>query len=453
MRSASLTKSKPKDVLYDVIVVGLGGVGSFALRSLARGKPGRTSAKVLGLERFHIAHENGSSHGGTRLFRHAYFEHPSYVPLCLKSTETFRELSDWKLSQKHEQAIKTNNFTGNIKKPSPPLLETCGVLVVSDGGASGKYELIKRCAESSRIFGIPTVEMDTTALNKEYKNSFAVPKDNDNYKGLLEPGAGFVRPELAMQYAIDDALSNGAEIREGVAVESILRESEEEPPTYKVEASDGTVYRTKGVIVSAGAWASNLLPELEDHLTVTRQVQAWFEVDENSATQLPLVGWFLDRAEDTLPIYGIPADPFSEHPLQAKIAIHGRTEVFDRETWETSNSDGSTQRRPSVTQEELNELKDLVKDWIPGAAEGIVRSKACMYTMTPDEHFIVDKREEDGNKSNVWYAAGLSGHGFKMTPALGEALSDLVISGETNLPVGFLRKDRFEAQDDNPMNT
>ena len=411
--------------LYDAIVVGLGGVGSFALRSLAR-----RNSNVLGLERFHIAHDLGSSHGATRLFRHAYFEHPSYVPLCLKSTEIFQELSDWK-KNRTENAV--------------PLLETCGVLVVSDGGSDGKtYEVIERCSESANIFGIPTHFLETEDLRREYGSCFSIPENETKLKGLLEPGAGFVRPELAIKYAIEDALDHGAEIQEGVTVEQILLEdtSTSESPVYAVHTSDGAIHPTKGVIVSAGAWASKLLPELQPYLTVTRQVQAWFELPE--ADQLPPVGWFLDRTKDKLPFYGIPADPHhTEHPLRSKVAIHGRTELFDPDQWE-SGSDSGEPSRPKVTDEELDELKDLVRDWIPGAVDGIVEAKSCMYTMTPDEHFIVDRKEE--GTSNIWYAAGLSGHGFKMTPALGQALADLVVDGVTELPVDFLRRDRFKTK-------
>eukprot|EP00531_Pseudo-nitzschia_arenysensis_P010968 CAMPEP_0116149614 /NCGR_PEP_ID=MMETSP0329-20121206/19066_1 /TAXON_ID=697910 /ORGANISM="Pseudo-nitzschia arenysensis, Strain B593" /LENGTH=425 /DNA_ID=CAMNT_0003645989 /DNA_START=70 /DNA_END=1347 /DNA_ORIENTATION=+ len=412
------TTSTTTDVLYDAIVVGLGGVGSFALRSLSKT---HESTKVLGLERFHIGHEFGSSHGGTRLYRHAYFEHPNYVPLCLKSTEIFQELTEWKR---------------NADKNAIPLLEECGVLVVSDGGKSNNYELIERCAESAKLFGIPTESMDTKDLRSNYGKCFQIPPDGNQYKGLLESGAGFVRPELALRYALDEAIENGAEIQEGVAVESILP-AENDSSTYTIETSDGSTYRTKGVIVSAGAWASKLLPELDECLTVTRQVQAWFELPPKQ--EAPRVGWFLDRGKDVLPIYGIPADPRSENPMQSKIAIHGRTIEFDPETWD-NDENANQPKRPDVTTEELNELKALVQDWIPGADEGIVRAKACLYTMTPDEHFIVDRKVSN---SNVWYAAGLSGHGFKMTPALGQALADLVTQGTTELPVEFLSKSRF----------
>lgn len=488
-------KTGGEEMVYDAIVVGLGGVGSFALRSLVRGKEGRDNSnsgssgndedsssgsglRVLGLERFHIGHELGSSHGSTRLFRHAYFEHPNYVPLCLRSTETFRELSDWK----RKKATETRE---DKDVPMPlPLLEDCGVLVVSDGGTSGSYEVIERCAESARIFGLPVKTMETSELREEYGSCFHIPPENDetSLKGLLEEGAGFVRPELAVQYAIEDALCHGAEIVEGVVVKEIRELKEEGAPIYAIETSDGNAYLSRGVVISAGAWASKLIPELDSFLTVTRQVQAWFELSPPSEekktnssttkaqsslsakTALPPVGWFLDRAKDEIPIYGIPADPLSEHPTWSKIALHGRRVPFDPDSFdgEAAGDNGEPLQRPGVTEQELDELRNTVRDWIPGAETGIVRAKACLYTMTPDEHFVVDRCCEmagknhrsgnddgstEGRPSNVWYAAGLSGHGFKMTPALGEALADLVVSGETDLPVDFLKKDRL-LQDD-----
>lgn len=373
-------------------------------------------------------------------------------------------MSNWRLSRGAADEDGQTNTT------LVPLLEECGVLVVSDGGKDGSYDIIERCALAAKLHDIPVQHLEAPDLERDYGSSFCVPDtESSTMKGLLEPGAGFVRPELAIQYAIDDALANGAEVVENTVVTNLVVVVDDghndEVLHYLIQTSDGNKYKTKGVIVTVGAWASKIVPELDPFLTVTRQIQAWFELSplssespSSTTTTLPSVGWFLDSSKHEVPVYGIPADPFSDHPHRSKIALHGRTEVFDPET----------ASRPAVSDEELSELKDTIRDWIPIAADTIVESKACLYTMTPDGNFIVDRcdlmrlerttrlsqrcKGEDRNSittdikesaSNVWYAAGLSGHGFKMAPALGEALADLVIAGETHLPVGFLRKDRL----------
>jgi len=193
-----------KNKIYDAIVVGLGGVGSFALRSLSRRKVTSTeigkacnssgifdgvargrsecgsnehanvneNANVLGLKEIQIGHDMGSSHGSSRLFRSAYFD----VPLCLRSTKVFQELSDWKLSmvkaneeEKKEQQQQQNLGVDLSSENSDftPLLERCGVLVVSDGGKNGKYEIIEKCANAAEIFKIPIVRMEDSTQIRE----------------------------------------------------------------------------------------------------------------------------------------------------------------------------------------------------------------------------------------------------------------------------------------------
>ncbi|OEU10896.1 DAO-domain-containing protein [Fragilariopsis cylindrus CCMP1102] len=503
------------DIVYDAIVIGLGGVGS--------------------------------SHGHTRLFRHAYFEHPNYVPLCLKSTKMFQELSDWRLNVN----INSNSRADRQKHGQQdliPLLEYCGVLVISDGGKDGQtYDVIDRCANSATKFDIPIKIMNTNELQNEYGDSFSFPTTtaNPKMKGLLEPDAGFVRSELAIEYAIYDALydhdhpennnnnnnnksnKSKTDIIENVEVTniSLLDNNSEDDNNnsttqeiYLVETSDGCTYKTKGVIVTAGAWTSKLIPELNPYLKVTRQIQAWFTMptvdsddnntnndDSNNTSQrcFPSVGWFLDRDKDKLPIYGIPPDPLilSNNDILSKIALHGRDVLISPDD-----------ERTKVTKEEIQEICYTIQDWIPHAAnpKNIIESKACLYTMTPDGHFILDNvsnirnvlkkkkkttktgkarttsssrsssssSSNDVNKldndetsssssssssppsaysdkySNIWCVAGLSGHGFKMTPALGEAIADLVMTvgeeeergeGTTDLPIDFLRisMDRF----------
>lgn len=424
--SSAITNGTPASInnIYDAIVIGLGGVGSFALRSAAIKNK---QIRVLGIERFQLGHELGSSHGDSRLFRHAYFEHPNYVPLCLRSTQIFQELCDWK------RAKSTND--GIIPTRSHvPLLEQCGVLMVSDRTSDdGTYEFIQRCLNSAQAHDIPVEMLDSYEMIQRYGNLFDI---HDKMRGLLEPGAGFVRPELALQYAIEDAIDNGADIVENSEVVSIeVQSSDCDANTIHVETSTGQRYQTRAVLVSAGAWTSKLLPDWAPHLTVTRQVQAWFEPGDvqkfRPSSSCP--GWYLDRTNESLGLYGFPADPLSSHHSKhVKIALHGRDVPFDPDD-----------PRPQVTNGEIDELRDAVKAWIPEALERMVASKACLYTMSPDGDFILDRAPGFGDGGNIWCVAGLSGHVFKMTPALGAAAADLIVDGQTELPVGFLNADRL----------
>lgn len=174
-----------------------------------------------------------------------------------------------------------------------PLLERCGVLVVSDGGKNGKYEIIEKCANAAEIFNIPIERMeDSTQIRERYGHSFHI---SNHMQALFEPGAGFVRPELAVRYAIDDALYHGAHIVENAVVTNISTvrvdgNSSTENFLHVVYTADGNTCRARGVVVTAGPWASKLLPELDRHLTVTRQIQAWFKPRYPGTSPSP--GWY-----------------------------------------------------------------------------------------------------------------------------------------------------------------
>jgi sarcosine oxidase len=417
-----------KNKVYDAIVVGLGGVGSFALRSLA--KNSKSSNRVLGMERFKVGHELGSSHGDSRLFRHAYFEHPNYVPLCLRSTEIFQELCDWKKRKSLDSGASALSHVA--------LLERCGILVVSDKiSADGTCELVQKCLKSAEAYGIPVELLDSAEMDSKYGHLFKI---NGEMKGLLEPGAGFVRPELALRYAIEDAVDSGAKIVEDCEVESIKScGNNNNANMYHVETSDGQRYQTRSVLVSAGAWTSKVLPQWAPYLKVTRQIQAWFEPqDVQQYRPSSSCGWYLDRCSESIPLYGFPSDPLSSHHSNhVKLALHGRNVPF--------NPDDP---RPDVTTSEIDEICNAVRSWIPEAPERMVASKACLYTMSPDEHFILDRAPSFGDDGNVWCIAGLSGHGFKMTPALGEVAADLMIDGRTDLPVEFLNASRLKTHNE-----
>ena len=230
---------------------------------------------------------------------------------------------------------------------------------------------------------------------------------------------GAVDAEAAIEAAVQDACRLGAELRTRTTVERIHEDQE----GVHLTTNQGSIHCQR-LVVCAGAWSQKLLPSLESQLQVTRQLQAWIK-PANPAIIQPerLPAWFLVRDEEP-PLYGIPADPLAPGSPLAKVSIHGRPEKADPDTLART-----------VSPAERAEFQSLVDHWMPRLAARVTDAKVCMYTMTPDEHFLVD--QAPGMK-RTWFAAGLSGHGFKMTPALGQVLSDLALDGASKLPAGFL---------------
>ena len=205
----------------DTIVVGLGGVGAQALRVLAR-----RGARVVGLERFGRCHDRGSSHGATRVTRHAYFEHPDYVPLLRAATGGFREL---------EAATGAS------------LLEACGVALLGPAGSA----VVRASADAAERWSVPVERLDAAAFRRRFP-AFRV---HDGDEGLWEPGGGFVRPEASIHWALADAEAHGARVQTGAVVQGI----EEDAGEVRVHLQ-GETLRARSLVVCAGAWTTRLLP-------------------------------------------------------------------------------------------------------------------------------------------------------------------------------------------------
>jgi sarcosine oxidase len=382
---------------WDVIVVGAGAVGSAALRAASE-----AGARVLGLEQYAPANQRGSSHGHSRIFRHAYFEHPDYVPLLRHATARFESLE---------------------RESATPLLHRCGVLLMGLPDS----QVVRGSLESARRWQLPVDALDAAALRARFP-WFSVP---DDATGAFEGDAGIVRPEAAVHAAIRVAAARGAELRTSTRVRSIV----EDQAGVSVTTDAGTE-RASSVIVSAGAWTSMLLAEFQALLRVTRQVQAWFAPSAGTdVSGLPC--WLYDRGPDQRPVYGLAPDPSAPpdaagHPSPSrhpKVALHGSDVVVDPERGASPVEDSDIERIRSACA--------AVAPALPGA---LADAATCLYTMSPDGHFIMGTRR---GCRRTHFAAGLSGHGFKLAPALGDALRDLALHGRTELPVGFLAPDRF----------
>ena len=377
---------------FDVIVLGVGSLGSAACYHLAK-----RGAKVVGVEQFDVPHRFGSHHGKSRMIRKAYYEHPDYVPLLNRAYELWDELQ---------------------KKSPEPILNRTGALYLCESEDS----VVTGSLRSAKQHDLPHRHL----TGAEIKSEFAQFQVDDSFEGFFEPDGGYLRPEDAIVAHAWQASGLGAMILTNTPV---LNWSADDNGV-EVRTAEGLLYANE-LIISAGAWATKILNYLEVELTVTRQVQAWFEPkndpDRFSADQFPC--WFIE----TNAPYGHYGFPILPGQKGLKIAEHRPGQTIPIEDIGKEVMD--------PTEQELETLRSILEQYIPGAAGRLLKSCTCLYTNTPDQHFIIDKLP-DNPRVNV--AAGFSGHGYKFSSVVGEALADLALEGSTQHPIGFLGLSRFQ---------
>ncbi|WP_442485394.1 N-methyl-L-tryptophan oxidase [Aeoliella sp. SH292] len=370
---------------FDVIVIGAGGVGSAAMRELAR-----RGAKVLGIDRFAPPHPHGSTHGETRVIRQAYFEHSDYVPLLRRAYEHWNEVE------------QTSGLT---------LFERCGLLEV--GPPDG--EVVAGVLSAARLHGLDVEQLNVDEVSRRWP-ALRIP---EGLAAVFEPTAGCLHVERCVEAMLADARRLGAELVTNCEVRSWRSVGD----SFEVVTSDAT-YSAAKLVVTAGAWAAGLLGELGVPLTPVRKSLFWFPVSSmQRPAELPVYLYELDYGVH----YGFP----SLDGQTFKVAEHtGGVEVADPLSVD-----------PTTDPEELLATQRFARECLVGAGEVPTSHKTCLYTMSPDGHFIVDCHPQF---PGVAFAAGLSGHGYKFAPVLGEALADLALNGETKLPIGFLSANRFQ---------
>jgi sarcosine oxidase len=374
---------------YDAIVLGLGGMGSATAYQLAR-----RGARVLGIEQFTPAHDRGSSHGRTRIYRQAYGEGEQYVPLLLRAFEMWRELE---------------------RDSGRELLQLTGGLFIgrdSDRTVAG-------ATASARAHGLKHELLDAAETRRRFPQ-FAL---NADEIALYEENAGALFPEDAVRAQLDLATRAGAELRFGTPVERWQADDDGVRIVVRGETIAGN-----RLIVTAGAWAGRMLAELGLPLQPERNVQCWWRPlarpELFAAGRMPIFIW----ERDGRPIYGLP----DLRGAGVKAAIHHTGETVDPDA----------QRRP-VDNAEIDAVRAALDERLPDLAGDLVDASTCMYTNTPDEHFVVGLHPA---LSRVAIAAGFSGHGFKFAPVIGETLAALCLDGASRWPIGSFRPDRFAAQ-------
>lgn len=365
---------------FDVIVLGVGGMGSAACFELAR-----RGLRVLGLEQFKLVHDRGSSHGHTRIIRTAYAEHPGYVPLAKRAFERWYDLEQ--LSGKH-------------------LLTDCPCLNAGPPGS----EHVEGVRASVRTHDLAAEEVTGGEINRRYP-AFRFPAE---YRGVIECAAGFLYVEECVRAHIDTAVSLGAKVH----AEEPVREWKTVGDSVELTTDRGT-YRAAKLVVTAGAWATKLLADAGVPLRVMRQTLLWFEpgtrAEHFRRDRFPI---FIADVPGA-PFYGLPAID----PSGLKVARHyGAPEL--------PNPDGVDW---NVTDADADAMRPLLDSYLPGVG-AFTKGQVCMYTVTPDRHFVIDVHPQF---PQVSVACGFSGHGFKFASTVGEILADLAQQGATKHDIGM----------------
>ena len=374
---------------WDVIILGLGAMGSAAAYHLAeRGK------RVLGLEQFTTPHDLGSSHGGSRIIRQAYWEGAEYIPLVGRAFELWRKLE--------------RNAGGD-------LLHVTGGAVI--GARDG--DLVRRTLAAAQRYSIPIEVMDAADAGRRFP-AFALAAGE---AAAYEPGAGYLIPDDCVRAHLEMAARAGADLRFN---EKVLKWSAAKG-CVEVETSRGK-YRAEHLVITAGPWANEALAGIFP-MRVTRQVMVWIEPRGGVSPFLP--GRFpIYVAEDVrggAPVYGFPAIDGPAGGVKA--AIHGSDVICTPETVDRT-----------VGEEDLRRTIDAVRLRIPALDGRVLRAKTCLYTMTPDEHFVIGANPQF---ASCTIACGFSGHGFKFASVVGEVLADLAVDGKTRHPIELFSPGRF----------
>jgi len=372
---------------YDVIVAGLGGMGSAAAYHVAtRGR------RVLGLEQHEPAHAKGSSHGGSRIIRQSYFENPAYVPLLLRAYELWDKLAVD--AQRDVYRLTGGLFIG------PPDCQT----------VSGSL-----CA--SRQWGLPHEVLDAAEIASRFPNFTPHPGD----VALYEPKAGFARPELTVRAHLELAEKAGATLRFG---EPVLQWSQGSSGV-RVTTPRGC-YTADQLVICPGAWAPQLLGRFGIPITVERQVMYWLAPTGGMGgfAGQPI---FIDENSSGAQIYGFPAIDGPGGGVKVAFFRNGVTctpDTIDR----------------AVHPHEIGEMTARVTELLPALAGGCLHAATCMYSNTPDQHFVIARHPQC---ANVTVACGFSGHGFKFVPVVGEVLADLCLEGRTAHPISLFDPQRL----------
>ena len=367
---------------YDVIVVGVGSMGSAVVHTLAA-----RGARVLGLEHFGPAHDQGSAHGGSRIIRQSYFEGPAYVPLLQRAFQGWRELQE---------------------ESGRDLLRLCGGLYLGDPD----NPVVTGSREAAVLHGLPHEVLDAA----EIRSRFPSMRPADHALGVYEPNAGYVRPEDTVLAGVDLARRHGAVLH-----------FHEPATSWRPTPGGGGVevttaagrYGADRLVLTPGAWAPQLVPSVAPVL-VERQVFYWFEPDltagvpyESYADGHPV---YIEETDGNGLLYGFPMIDGPDGGLKV---------AFYRQNVGTTTPEAIDR---TVHAEEVDAIRRRAVQLFPYLTGPLIKAATCMYASAPDDHFVIGRLP---GVPQVVVACGFSGHGFKFVPVVGEIVADLVQTGNT----------------------
>jgi sarcosine oxidase len=383
---------------YDAIVLGLGAMGSAAAWQLAR-----RGARVLGLDQYAPPHASGSSHGDTRITRLAIGEGDHLTPLVLRAHEIWREIE-------HETGAR--------------LLSTTGGLVISSPSRTSFTHVegfFQNTVAAARKYGIAHEMLDASGIRQRF-SPFRV---RDDEVGYLERDAGFLRPETCIAAQLALAERHGAELHKNERAIGF----EETRDRVAVETERGR-YVADRLVVTAGAWLPQLVPACAGLFRVYRQVLTWFALETGgeryAPERFPVFIWELQKGSQG--IYGFPAIGGAEEGFKIASETYGNTTTAD-----------DVNRRVGA-----DEIASLYAHYVAPNFDGVsarcLKSTVCLYTVTPDFGFVIDRLP---GSERVLIASACSGHGFKHSASIGEILADLTVSGRSRFDVAPFRFARF----------
>ena len=384
---------------FDTIVVGLGAMGSASVYQLAKRRN-----RVLGIDQLEVPHDHGSTHGESRIIRQAIGEGGQYVPLVLRSYELWRDLE---------------TETGET------LLTTTGGLILepekSEITAHGRHDFLAQTINCAIKFNIHHEILSAKQINKRFPQ-FALTDE----LGYFEYETGYLRPELCVAAHLKLAENYGATIHLNEKVTSITAEDSEISVT-----TERSIYQADKVVIAAGPWVNQFLPrEYADVFKVYRQVMYWFRIKDGaqpifSPGRFPIFIWIVNKGGD-FAFYGFPS-------------FDGETIKIAGEQYAVSTSPDDVDR--TISKEEIAvAYRNFVRDRFPALTDVCEAAVTCLYTTTPDSHFVIDFYPGD---ERIIIASPCSGHGFKHSAAIGEVVSELVTMGKSRIDIDGFRLDRF----------
>jgi sarcosine oxidase len=383
----SFTLARMPSKHFDAIVLGLGAMGSAAVYQLAK-----AGKRVLGIDRYRPPHTLGSSHGQSRIIREAYFEHPLYVPLVQRAYELWDEL---------EQRTGRTLFR-----------QTGGLMIGHPEGVV--FSGAKRSAEQHRL-------RHEVLSSAQVRARFPAFQPAAEMGAIWEPRAGLLFPEICIDSHLKMAASAGATLNFDEAVDAWQANGS----GVEVKTQKGR-YNASQLVCCAGAWMPSLLADLKLPLVVERQILFWFEAKNPShfaPESCPIYIWEHERGRF---FYGFP-----DLGEGVKVAGHHEGEACHPD-----------QLDRAVKDREIEAMRSILNRFLPSANGALRSTTVCMYTDTPDQHFLIDWHP--ACRHRVLIASPCSGHGFKFSSAVGEVLADLLLKGNSRFDLSLFSLDRLK---------